>query len=148
MTNLANYTTTPRLQRGVTLLELMIVVVIIALLAAIGYPSYAEYSLRAGRTEGRAAVIQYAAEQEKFYLNNNTYATSMAQLRGAGGATYTTPNGQYEISIENANASTFRLVATYTGTAAGEAGRCQRMWIDHDAEFGSSPKTPDVCWDK
>ena len=138
----------PSAQRGVTLLELMIVVVIIALLAAIGYPGYAEYTLRAGRTEGRQAVLQYAAEQEKFYLNNNTYAVSMAQLRNGGDATYTTPNGQYVISIENATASTFRIVATYTGTAAGEAGRCQRMWMDHDAETGSSPQNTDTCWDR
>ena len=138
----------PRAQRGITLLELMIVVVIIALLAAIGYPSYAQYTLRAGRTEGRQAVLQYAAEQEKFYLNNNTYATTMTQLRNGGPATYTTPNGQYAISIENATASTFRIVATYTGTAVSEAGNCQRMWMDHDAEEGSSPKGTEICWDK
>ena len=130
------------------MLELMIVVVIIGLLAAIGYPSYAEYTLRAKRTEGRGAVLQYAAEQEKFHLVNNTYATSMAQLRGEGGATWKTENGQYIISIENATSSTYRMVATYTGTAAGEAGNCQRMWVDHNAEQGSSPKGTATCWDR
>ncbi|MEM8983565.1 MAG: type IV pilin protein [Pseudomonadota bacterium] len=135
-------------QRGVTLIELMIVVVVIALLAAIGYPSYAAYTLRAKRTEGRSAVIRYAGEQEKFLLTNNTYATSMAQLRGAGGASFTTESGQYEISIRNATASTYEIVATYRGTAATETTTCQEMSINQDAEFASTPKGPETCWDR
>ncbi|MEM1262619.1 MAG: type IV pilin protein [Pseudomonadota bacterium] len=135
-------------QRGVTLLELMIVVVIIALLAAIGYPSYAAYTLRAQRTEGRSAVIQYAGEQEKFLLTNNTYANSMAQLRGGGGATFLTETGQYEISIRNATPSTYEIVATYQGTAASETTTCQEMSINQDAEFASTPQGPATCWDR
>ena len=135
-----------RAQAGITLLELMVVVTIIALLAAFGYPSYREYVIRAQRTEGRAALLQYAAEQEKFYLNNNTYATQMSQLRGTGGATFTTDSGQYIISIVAPNpASDYSLVATYQGGGA-EAGKCQTFQINSRNETSSGPHTD--CWDR
>ncbi len=63
--------------RGITLLELMIVVVIISILTAIAYPNYREYVTRAKRTEAKAALLQIATQQERFYLQNNTYTTDM-----------------------------------------------------------------------
>jgi type IV pilus assembly protein PilE len=53
-------------ERGVTLLELMAVVVIIGILASIAIPSYRSYLLRAQRTGGTAALLRIAAAQEKF----------------------------------------------------------------------------------
>ncbi len=63
--------------RGVTLLELMIVVVIISILTAIAYPNYRQYATRAKRTEAKAALLQIATNQERFYLHNNTYLMNM-----------------------------------------------------------------------
>ena len=48
---------------GVTLMELMIVVVIIGLLAAIAYPNYRQYSARAKRNEAKASLLQIATLQ-------------------------------------------------------------------------------------
>jgi len=132
-------------ERGITLIELLIVIVIIAVLAAVGYPSYTDYLTRSKRTEGRSPLIQYAAEQEKFYLLNNTYATSMAQLRGDGGPTYTTESGLYVISIPVANAERFVLQADYQ-KGGREAERCLTYTIDSAAERTSFPATD--CWEK
>ncbi|MEO0997071.1 MAG: type IV pilin protein [Pseudomonadota bacterium] len=134
-------------QRGITLLELMTVVVIVALLATLGYPSYAEYMQRAQRTEARGALLQYAAEQEKFYLTNNTYATSMAQLRGTGGATMFTESGNYEVSIVGADATGYTLQADFQGTNS-EASRCDIYTINQNNERGSSPYPAAQCWDR
>ena len=57
---------------GVTLLELMIVVVIIGILTAIAYPNYREFAARAKRTEARALLMEIAVNQERWYLQNNT----------------------------------------------------------------------------
>ena len=70
----------PKTMRGLTLLELMIVVVIVAVLSMIAYPSYREYSARAKRNEARAALLQIATMQERFYLQNNTYTNDMTNL--------------------------------------------------------------------
>ena len=68
-----------RRMQGVTLLELMIVVVIIGILAAISYPSYRNFTDRAKRNEAKAILLEIAQNQERFYLQNNTYGT-MTQL--------------------------------------------------------------------
>ena len=66
--------------RGITLLELMIVVMIVGVLAAIAYPNYRDAAARAKRNEAKAALLQIATNQERFYLNNNTYTNDMTQL--------------------------------------------------------------------
>ena len=66
--------------RGVTLMELMIVVVIIGILTAIAYPSYRQYAAKAKRNEAKAALLQISTLQERHYLQNNTYTTDMTNL--------------------------------------------------------------------
>ena len=58
---------------GVTLVEIMVVVGIVALLAAVAVPSYRQYTIRAHRTEAMAALLRLATNQERFYLQNNEY---------------------------------------------------------------------------
>lgn len=59
---------------GFTLVELMIVVAIIGILAAIAYPSYIESVRKGKRAEGRAAVTSLLQQQERYFTQNNTYA--------------------------------------------------------------------------
>ncbi|MES2300062.1 MAG: type IV pilin protein [Pseudomonadota bacterium] len=60
-------------QRGVTLLELLVVLAIVGLLAAFAYPSYMRYAIRARRAEAQAALQLAMQQQEAFYLRNNRY---------------------------------------------------------------------------
>ena len=61
---------------GFTLMELMITLAIVALLAAIAVPSYREYIIRSNRIDATSALLKIAAAQEKFFLQNNSYATN------------------------------------------------------------------------
>lgn len=61
------------MQRGFTLIELMIVVAIVAILAAVGYPSYQDSIVKTKRAEGRAALMEIMQQQERFYTQNNAY---------------------------------------------------------------------------
>lgn len=61
------------LQKGFTLIELMIVVAIVAILAAVAYPSYQDSITKAKRAEGRAALMEIMQQQERYYTQNNTY---------------------------------------------------------------------------
>ena len=58
---------------GFTLVELMIVVAIVGILAAIAYPSYIESVRKGKRTEGRAALTSLLQQQERFFTQNNRY---------------------------------------------------------------------------
>ena len=73
--------------RGFTLIEAMVVVVIIAIMASIGIPSYRQYMMRAQRADGTGALLRMASAQEKFYLQNNRYAgeTFPELYTGCGG---------------------------------------------------------------
>lgn len=113
--------------RGVTLLELMITLAIIALLAAVAIPGYREYSLRGHRTEGAMALTQMAARQEQFYLQNNSYANALGDL-GFGGET---EHGRYDLAITTGNATNFVVRATAKGGQANDDD-CKVLAIDED----------------
>lgn len=76
-----------RRQRGVTLIELMIVITILGALAVIAIPAYRGYAERAQRTEAKTGLLMLAEAQEQFYLQNNTYTADFAALGFPGGCT-------------------------------------------------------------
>ncbi|MGH8616857.1 MAG: type IV pilin protein [Burkholderiales bacterium] len=65
----------PHVQHGVTLVELMIVLVIVAILAAIGIPSYRDHIRRGARSSAQQFLLDLAQKQEQFFLDQRQYAT-------------------------------------------------------------------------
>ena len=133
------YKTMYRKMRGITLIELMIVIVIVGFLAAIAYPNYRNASDRAKRNEAKACLLQIATLEERFYLQNNTYTADMNAL----GVPAMTDSGTYACAITAANANTFNATATYQNADA-EAGKCLTFSIDGAGTRTSAP-SPD-CW--
>lgn len=129
--------------RGVTLLELMIVVVIISILTAIAYPSYRQYVARAKRNEAKGGLLQIATLQERFYLQNNTYTTDLTNLGFAVAANAPSDTGTYVFNVTAANANTFAANAAYQNSD-GELGKCATFTIDGQTTKGSAPYND--CW--
>jgi type IV pilus assembly protein PilE len=137
---------------GVTLIELMIVVVIVAILASIAVPSYRSYVLRSHRVDAKTALLNLAAAQEKFYVQNNTYATN-SQLTTAPpnglGLSATTERGWYTIAIANgANAAGFSATATATGsqTADDDCATFTINQLGQKTATKSGGGASTVCW--
>ena len=129
--------------RGVTLMELMIVVVIIGILAAIAYPNYRQYAARAKRNEAKAALLQIATLQERFYLQNNTYTTDMTDLGFALASNNKSDTGSYNINVGAATPNDVNATATYLNSD-DEASSCLTFQIDGTGAKTSAPKTD--CW--
>ena len=126
---------------GFTLLELMIVVAIVAVLAAIAIPSYSKYVMRGKRAEGRAALMDNAAILERFYSDNNRYATAANTLPPA--ATTTTESGYYNITVTVATPfQTYVLTAAPTFTDAD----CGSLTLTEKGVKGSGGGNE--CWSK
>jgi type IV pilus assembly protein PilE len=130
---------------GITLIELMIVVVVVSILAAVAYPNYQEFSARAKRNEARAALLRIATNQERFYLNNNTFTQDLTALGFSTTPTATTETGYYRIQVTAANASNFSATATYL-QGGNEATKCASFTIDGRGAQTSGPETN--CWER
>ena len=129
--------------RGITLIELMVVVVIVSILVAIGYPSYLQFTARAKRTEAKAALLKIAVNQERIYLQNNTFTTDLLVLGFSSTPAFVTDSGSYIITITNADAADYSATATFQMGGA-EAAKCNIFSIDGRGVKASSPDTD--CW--
>ena len=133
--------------KGFSLIELMIVVAIVGILAVIALPSYRNSVMRANRTEAKSALLNVQVAQEKFFLQNNRYAQTAAELSdpppGGLGIPATTPSGHYAIAFSAASNTAYTIQATAQGGQTDDTA-CLTYTI---SESGS--KTPDVstgCW--
>lgn len=135
----------PEGSAGFTLIELMIVVAIVGILVAIAYPNYMEYVQRSNRSEGQALLQDAAARQERFFAQNNTYASTAAQLglRGTSGTTVRSDTGKYTLTVGGGGGG-YTLTATQ---AFGDAA-CGNLTLNALGVRGrtGTGKTVDQCW--
>lgn len=127
-----------RRAHGFTLIELMIVVTVIGILAAIAYPSYMEYVRSAARADAKAILQETAQFMERYYTTNGTYvgATVVSAVSPKTGAT------RYTISFSvDPTASAYTLQAVPTGGQSGD--RCGTLTL---AATGAVTPTTGNCW--
>ena len=144
-----NKLTTRHYVTGVTLLELMVVVVVIGVLAAIAIPSYRQYSMRSQRVEAKSALLRLATNQERFYLQNNTYTNDLTALGFDAG---TSDNGVYTLAIGAADATAFTATATATpgggtnGVNQSDDVDCVSFTINAQGIRTAAPNPAGNCW--
>lgn len=127
-----------RPQHGFTLIELMITVAIVAILAAIGYPSYTSHVKKSNRRAAQAQMLDIANRQQQFLLANRAYA-SKTQLTNSG---YSLPSdlaGKYDYDITVGTGTVPAFTITFDATGVQEA--------DGDLTFNSEGvKAPVDKW--
>ncbi len=78
-------------QQGFTLIELMIVVAIVAILAAIAIPSYTQYVVKTNRSDAKIVLMRFAQLQESYFVQNMSYAQDLTTGAGGLGLAATVP---------------------------------------------------------
>lgn len=126
--------------RGFTLIELMIVVAVVAILATIAIPSYAEHVRKSRRAQAKADLVEVAQLMERYHTVQNTYV-------GFGLPSNQSPRdgtAQYTMSLGNVTATAFTLTAT-PGTNQSK-DKCGTMTLDQVGRKTPDHATVDGCW--
>ncbi|MBT8066746.1 MAG: type IV pilin protein [Gammaproteobacteria bacterium] len=140
-------------QRGITLLELMIVVAIVALLTSIAYPSYMRYVVASKRTAASSALLQVADRQQQFFMDNKSYANDLTDLGfdanpyviADDGSSTAGADAVYSISVSNVTATTYTLTAAPLHGQLARDTSCGSLTLTQVGAKGSSGGG-DNCW--
>jgi type IV pilus assembly protein PilE len=135
-----------RRERGVTLIELMVVVVVVGILVAIGYPSYQRQVEQSRRADAKTILLTAAQQLERCFTRFHAY--------NAGGCVVATDIADggmlsvdewYLITDSNPGATTYTLVATPQDAQASDT-RCGALSLTHTGVRAADGTVPDRCW--
>ena len=140
--------------RGFTLIELMVVVIVIAILAAIAIPSYLNQTRKARRNAAEDSIHQIALREERYRADNPSYldsstAANWVLLGGNPSGTYY----DYAVTVAAATSvtpATYSIVATGKSTQLKDVDRssgasCKDLTYGIDTD-GITSKAPTGCW--
>ena len=143
-----------RKQQGFTLIEIMIVVAIIGILAAIAIPSYADYVTRGRVIEATGGLGDARNKIEQYFQDNRTYPTGCVVAPAAPTATQIQVQAlqSFALSCGGLAATTYTITATGTGPMVGftytidQANTRTSAFTGGGASKGWTAASPNTCW--
>jgi len=130
-------------QRGFTLIELMIVVLIIGILAAVAMNQYRKYVIRANRTDAKAAMQDVAVLVFVFFYTKNTYTKTLTDLNLT--TTFGGPN--YVVSPATASTTAYTITGAPQGKQLTDDKECGTMTLASNGVVTvSGTGTAATCW--
>jgi type IV pilus assembly protein PilE len=132
---------------GFTLIEVMIVVAIIGILAAIAIPAYSNYITRTNRAAARSCILEIAQFMERRYTTQQNYDVGAVPLQGC--QTEGNLDTRYTLTVDTLAQNTYRVVATPIGAQVTSDAACGTLTLDQAGtrtESGSSDVAQ--CWSR
>lgn len=138
-----------RTNSGFSLVELMIVVALIGIIAAVAYPSYQDQIQRGRRAEGQGLLMEVMQAQERMYTESFTYTVDLTELGFTdGGSGVESDGGFYTVQAAACGGSTIRSCVELTATPQGvqaEDTDCATITLDSRGAKGGSTAGVE-CW--
>jgi type IV pilus assembly protein PilE len=129
--------------RGFTLIELMIVVAVLSIIVAVGYPSYMEHVKKSRRAEGMGQLLELADRMERAYSDRGTYPTNISEVYVAT----TTDGGFYTLTVVSANNVSFTVSAAPTSLGGQNDDKCETFTLTSLGQKSISGSVPNSqCW--
>jgi type IV pilus assembly protein PilE len=135
-----------RHQRGVTLMELLIVMVVVSILSSLAVPSYQRYVTRAQRSAAKSDLLATSAALERCFARLNAY--DHVDCDAAGALPRTVAEGRYQIRANALTAGAFALWAVPLGAQTRDTD-CQTLTLDNRNQrgvTGGATQTGPQCW--
>lgn len=138
-------------QEGFTLIELMIAVAVLAILAALAYPSYQAQVIKSRRTDATGSLMDVAHVLERCYTSYGAYNNNNCSAVTSGAVSQGSRSGYYTIQAATLNATAFRLQATANaGTTQANDDVCVNLFLSNtglrEAEKSGGTDTTALCW--
>ncbi len=132
---------------GFTLIELMIVVAIVGILAAVAIPAYRQYVMKSHRSVAKSTLMEMSGRMERYYTLHNAYPASATSL-GYSAATVSVPSAAdpyYNVSVVSGG-NAYTLQAVPTGSQTGDT--CGTYTLNNLGVQGNSGNTTSSadCW--
>ena len=136
-------------QQGMTLIELLIVLVVISLLVGFAYPAYTNHLQGARRADCSGALMGLSSAMERYFTQNNSYVG--ATLSGANAifpGQCPTDGGRatYNLAITNLTATTYTVTATPVAGGPQATDTCGTLSLTQTALKSASGGSLETCW--
>jgi type IV pilus assembly protein PilE len=134
--------------KGMTLIELMIVIAILAIILTVALPGYMDSVRKSRRSDAMSALMDLSARQERFYAQTSTYTTDISGATGLN-VEAVSKEGFYSLSAaactDKTIATCYVVSATPIGGQANDTG-CAALGLSSLGKKTSTGTLGDKCW--
>lgn len=125
-------------QKGFSIVEIIVVLIILAILIFALTPAYRSYQIRANRSDGIKSILAIQIAQEKYRIGATTYAPLSSIWTGTNSY-----EGYYRMGVSNVSGATYTITATGLSSQTGDTG-CTTLTLT--SSNGNAINSPANCW--
>ena len=136
-----------RHQKGVTLIELLLVMVIIAILGGIAIPAYKNYVVKTNRSAAKACLSEYAQFMERYYTTNLSYAGASPGSIGCASDANLNVAYNFTVSVNVNSPRLYTVTATPRAAQLSRDSQCGTLTLDQaGTKTNSGTAALSKCW--